>query len=294
MADEAVRRSAKRGGPRRGTPPGAKSPAESRIGSEPGSQRARPSKPSGPVDWRKPEPPKRAGDERAHDLRQVQPPPGTDANHLDPEVRQALRSLVPATADRVAAHLVAVGELLHVEPAAALAQARAARSFASRIGVVREAAGLAAYAAGEWQEALAEFRAERRLTGSSVHLPVMADCERGLGRPERALELAASADLRMLAESGRVEMLIVASGARRDLGQADAAVVVLQSANLDRDKPRPWSARLWYAYAEALLAAGRRSEARQWFEAVSGIDAGETDAEERLLGLDGPAIRPQP
>lgn len=275
MADDAARRSARRGGTRRGAAPGAK-------------QQAR-RKPSGSADWRKPAPPKRAGDDRAHDLRQVQPPPGTDANHLDPDVRQALRSLVPATADRVAAHLVAVGELLHVEPAAALAQARAARAFASRIGVVREAAGLAAYAAGEWQEALAELRAERRLTGSSVHLPVMADCERGLGRPERALELAASPDLRMLGESGRVEMLIVASGARRDLGQADAAVVVLQSANLDRDKPRPWSGRLWYAYAEALLAAGRRGEARHWFEAVTGIDDGETDAEERLLDLDGPS-----
>lgn len=197
-----------------------------------------------------------------------------------------MRSLVPATADRVAAHLVAVGELLYSDPEAALEQARAARAFASRIGVVREAAGLAAYAAGEWHEALAELRAERRLTGSSVHLPVMADCERGLGRPERALELALSPELRMLDEAGRVEMLIVASGARRDLGQADAAVVVLQSAKLDRDKPRPWSARLWYAYADALLAAGRRREAREWFDAVTAVDDGDTDAEERLLEFD--------
>ncbi len=248
---------------------------------------ARGTKPAA-VDWRRPEPPKRAGADRTRDLRQVQPPASADPSHLGSEVRQALRSLVPATADRVAAHLVAVADLLESDPKAALEQARAARAFASRIGVVREAVGLAAYAAGEWHEALAELRAERRLTGSSLHLPVMADCERGLGRPERALELAGSPDLKMLDESGRIEMLIVASGARRDLGQAEAAVVVLQTAKLDRSKPAPWSARLWYAYAEALLAAGRRTEARQWFEAVTGVDDGDTDAEERLLDLDGP------
>lgn len=269
-------RSGQGAAPRSGSPPAR---AERRPASQPGA------KPAGATDWRKPRPQERAGENAARDLRQVQPPAGADPNNLDPEVRQALRSLVPATADRVAAHLVAVGELLYSDPDAALEQARAARAFASRIGVVREAAGLAAYAAGEWHEALAELRAERRLTGSSVHLPVMADCERGLGRPERALELSQSPDLRMVDEAGRVEMLIVASGARRDLNQADAAVVVLQSANLDRDKPRPWSARLWYAYAEALLAAGRRSEAREWFDAVTGVDDGETDAEERLLGL---------
>lgn len=245
------------------------------------------------ADRRKPRPQRRAGDNTARELRQLQPPPEADPNQLDPEVRQSLRSLAPATAERVAAHLVAVGELLRDDPEAALGQARTARAFASRIGVVREAAGLAAYAAGEWHEALAELRAERRLTGSSVHLPVMADCERGLGRPERALELAQSPDLRMLGESGRIEMLIVASGARRDLGQGDAAVIVLQSADLDRSTPRPWSARLWYAYAEALLAAGRRAETRQWFQAVAGIDDGETDAEERLMALDESPASPE-
>jgi len=133
---------------------------------------------------------------------------------------------------------------------------------------------------------LAELRAERRLTGSVTHLPVMADCERGLGRPQRALELAQSADVRDLDEPGRIEMLIVASGARRDLGQPAAAVVSLQAALGDRADPQPWSARLWYAYADALLAAGRQAEAVEWFAAVAEIDDGDTDAEERLLTLE--------
>lgn len=227
----------------------------------------------------------RAGEAQTRELRQIQPPPEASPAQLDPDVRRALRSLVPATADRVAAHLAAVADLLESDPQAALQQARAARAFAPRIGVVREAAGLAAYAAGEWQEAMAELRAERRLTGSAIHLPVMADCERGLGRPERALQLAAGPDLAMLDEAGRTEMVIVAAGARQDLGQLDAAVVMLSDA-VDRSRPRPWSARLWYAYAEALLAAGRMAEARTWFDAVTEVDDGETDAEERLLALD--------
>jgi len=229
----------------------------------------------------------RAGEERTRELRAIPPPDGATASQLDPDVRRALRSLIPATADRVAAHLVATAGLLDSDPDAALQQARAARAFAPRIGVVREAAGLAAYAAGEWAEALAELRAERRLTGSAVHLPVMADCERGLGRPERALQMAGAGDLAMLDDAGRAEMLIVASGARQDLGQLDAAVVMLGDA-VDRGRPRPWSPRLWYAYAEALLAAGRPAEARMWFEAVTEIDDGETDAEERLLSLEHP------
>jgi len=231
----------------------------------------------------------RAGQDRTREARQVQPPPDAAPGQLDLAVRRALRSLVPATADRVAAHLVATAALLDSDPAAALAQARAARAFAPRIAVVREAAGLAAYAAGEWQEALAELRAERRMSGSAVHLPVMADCERGLGRPERAIALATE-ESSGLDEAGRIEMLIVAAGARQDLGQLDAAVVMLGDA-ADRARPRPWSARLWYAYAEALLAAGRTAEARTWFEATADVDDGETDAEERLVSLTEPPTR---
>lgn len=234
----------------------------------------------------RPRPAPRAGEQRVRDLRQTQPPAGTDPRALDSDVRGALRPLGPAVADRVAAHLVAAGELLDRDPVAALEQARAARAFAARIGLVREAVGLAAYAASAWHEALAELRAERRLTGSVTHLPVMADCERGLGRPQRALDLAQSAEVQQLDEAGRIEMLIVASGARRDLDQRAAAVASLQTALGDRAAPQPWSARLWYAYADALLAVGRQAEAVEWFAAVAAIDDGETDAEERLLELD--------
>lgn len=210
-------------------------------------------------------------------------PDDADPAMLAPEVRNELRSLARPNAERVARHLVAAGGLVDVDPQAALAHARAARATAGRIGVVREAAGIAAYHAGEWAEALSELRAARRITGDSTHLPVIADCERALGRPERALELAGSAEAAALPQEPRVEMRIVAAGARQDLGEFDAAVVTLQGPDLDRDLVQPWSPRLWYAYADALLAAGRRAEAYDWFVAVAMIDEdGLTDAHERI------------
>jgi hypothetical protein len=114
---------------------------------------------------------------------------------LDPDVRRELRSLTRETADLVARHLVMTGRLLDDDPEQAVAHGRAARAMAGRIGVVREAAGLAAYAAGEWTEALADLRAARRITGQAGHLAVLADCERALGRPERALALADDPDV---------------------------------------------------------------------------------------------------
>jgi tetratricopeptide (TPR) repeat protein len=157
------------------------------------------------------------------------------------------------------------------------------------VGVVREACGFAAYHAGEWADALAELRAARRLPGrEGAYLPVMADCERGLGRPERALDLAKSPEAKRLGAEERVELRIVESGARRDLSQYAAAVVTLQIPELKDRRLRPWSVRLLYAYADALADAGREDEARDWFAKAAAADRdGDTDAAERLADLEG-------
>src|SRR4051794_20672812 len=127
------------------------------------------------------------------------------------------------------------------------------------------------------------------MTGDPAHLPLLADCERGLGRPDRALAFAKDPDVTKLDPAARVELAIVVSGARRDRGDFDAAVVSLQGAALDSDQLQPWTPRLWYAYAEALLAAGRRDEAIKWFGSVAAIDdEGETDAEDRIDELAAP------
>ena len=218
-------------------------------------------------------------------------PDDVDARMLDPEARRELRSLTRETADLVARHLVVTGRTLDDDPQEALAHARAARAMAGRIGVVREASGLAAYAAGEWSEALSELRAARRITGRPEHLAVMADCERALGRPERALAYADEPAVPGLPQDERVELVIVLAGARRDLGQLDAAVLTLQDPARRTTAARPWAARLWYAHADALLAAGRSEQAREWFEKVVQVDRdGQTDAGDRLLELDGVVV----
>ena len=213
---------------------------------------------------------------------------------LDPEARKELRTLSRETADLVARHLVMTGQLLDEDPGRALVHARAARALAGRVGVVREATGLAAYAAGEWSEALSELRAARRITGQAEHLGVAADCERALGRPERALAYADDPDVPRLAQDQRVELVIVLAGARRDMGQVDAAVLLLQDPARRTSDRRPWAARLWYAYADALLVADRPAEAREWFGRASTVDVdGQTDAGDRLLELDG-VVLPDP
>jgi tetratricopeptide (TPR) repeat protein len=209
-----------------------------------------------------------------------------EAKQLDPSVRSELRSLSKLNAEAVGAHLVAAGQVLDSDPKAALAHARAARQRAARVGVVREAAGIAAYHAEEWAEALTELRTARRISGDPRTLPMIADSERALGRPQAALKALNDPDVRRLDAEGRAELFIVVAGARRDLGQTEAALSVLARGGLDRSKPNAGSVRLWYVYADTLAELGRREEAAQWFAAAAAIDpTGETDAAERAADL---------
>jgi tetratricopeptide (TPR) repeat protein len=212
-------------------------------------------------------------------------PEGAELAALDAEARRELSGLAKPVAEIVGKHLVAAGMLIDEEPEQALEHARYARSRAPRVGLVREAAGLTAYHAGEWAEALAELRAARRMSGGNAQLAVMADCERALGRPERALEMAAEAG-DDLPSATAVELKIVAAGARRDMGQLDAAVVALQGPELDPRRRDTWSARLFYAYADNLEAAGRAEDAIRWFlNAAEADDEEQTDAAERAVEL---------
>lgn len=91
-----------------------------------------------------------------------------------------------------------------------------------------------------------------------------------------------------LDKAGQVEMRMVAAGARRDMGQIEAAIVTLQGPELASHSVQPWTARLRYAYADALLSAGREDEAREWFgKTVEADKDAATDASDRLAELDG-------
>ena len=183
---------------------------------------------------------------------------------LDRATQHQIKTLESNSAEWVARHLVMAGRLLDEEPELAFQHALAASRRGGRLAAVREAVGLTAYAAGHYGEALREFRTYRRISGSNVHLPVMADCERGLGRPDRALDVVRSEEAQDLDAPGKVELAIVASGARADLGQLDAAVAELEIPQLDINRAFSYSPRLFRAYADALTAVGRETEAGKW------------------------------
>jgi tetratricopeptide (TPR) repeat protein len=223
---------------------------------------------------------RRAADDRPPDI-----PPEASADQLDPEARAELRTLPADLADVVARRLAAAS--LEDDPAQAYLHAQEARRLAARVGIVRETAGIAAYRAGQWAEALAELRAARRLTGLASYLPLLADCERALGRADRALELVTGPEARAVDRATAIELRIVESGIRRDQGLPEAAVAVLQIPELAGNYRGPDASRLFYAYADALLDAGRDDEARHWFGRAAAADVNDqTDAADRLEELD--------
>ena len=205
---------------------------------------------------------------------------------LDRDARSSLRSLPKAIAEKVGAHLAVAGLLIDDDPETARLHTNEARRVAGRVATVREACALTAYACGDYESSLTELRAYRRLSGDQHHLPLMADCERGLGRPERAIELAASPEAQALPPDVARELLIVVAGARSDLGQDESAVVLLESdpalgrAGVTNEQS---ILRLRYAYADALERVGRGPEAQEWFARVAEDDQqATTDAAERM------------
>jgi hypothetical protein len=198
------------------------------------------------------------------------------AGDLDRAVRSRLRTLSKDNADGVARHLVMAGRLLDEEPELAYAHAQAAVRRAGRVDVVREAAAIAAYRTGRYAEALRELRTVRRLNGSDEHVPLMADCERGLGRPERAIALAADESARSLPAELQVELAMVVSGARLDLGEPDAAVAALQ-VPVVRSASGPQRARVGEALVTALRAAGRVDEAERLAATLPGTGVDEDE-----------------
>jgi tetratricopeptide (TPR) repeat protein len=211
------------------------------------------------------------------------------AEQLDPEASAELRTLPGDLASFIARLLVATAVTEDADQA--YRYAKKARDLAARVGIVRETCAIAAYQAGDWSGALAEFRAARRLTGRASYLPLMADCERALGRLDNALDLVTGPEATSADAATRIELRIVESGIRRDQGLIDAAVVALQGPELDGGRTRPEHARLYYAYADALLQAGREDEAREWFGRAAAADVdGDTDAAERVDELDDISI----
>ncbi|WP_326502397.1 hypothetical protein [Rothia nasimurium] len=177
---------------------------------------------------------------------------------------RALRQLEAQNADTVAKHLVMVGRYLDIDPDFALEHAVAASKRAGRIGVVREVVGIAAYAAEDFELALRELRTHRRISGSNEHLALLVDCERALGRIEKALTLAEEAKNEEVPAAVRSEVAIVVSGVYSDQGDLKKALKALEIPELNPKRGFDYSPRLFNTYAELLKQDGRSKEAARW------------------------------
>lgn len=199
-----------------------------------------------------------------------------------------MKGLPKDLAETVAAHILAAGSLLDEDPDLAYRHAAAAKRRAGRLAVVREATAEAAYASGRYEIALREFRAIRRMNGGDELLPVLADCERALGRHHEALRLLSTLEPRTRNLGLRIECLLVEAGIRSDLGQRGEALRLLKSAISHRIGPKLGQARLRYAYADLLEVDGQLTAAREWFDAAARLDPdGVLDSSDRIAALDG-------
>ena len=221
----------------------------------------------------RPRPPRNPGDLRRSNSEQRGRSPEIDEDvtgkELDREAASQLKTLNDSNRGWVAKHLVMAGRLVDIDPALALEHALAASRRGGRLAVVREAVGLCAYAAGDYAEALRELRTYRRISGDQSHLAVQADCERGLGKPEKALELSRSAEAKGLKGAPRVQLALVVSGAHADLGDHASSVSALEIPELNIQRAFSYSPELFAAYAAALDADGRGDEAQRWQRQVA-------------------------
>ncbi|WP_270354526.1 hypothetical protein [Microbacterium testaceum] len=177
--------------------------------------------------------------------------------------------------------------LIDDDPALAHQHALAASRSAGRVGVVRETVAITAYAVGDFALALRELRTHRRITGSDEQLPLIVDSERGVGRPDRALEEGRAVDRSTLSVPVRVQLAIAMSGARLDLGQPDRALQELDIPEADPDRAFEWSPALFSARAAVLEELGRESEAAEWERradiAAEALDAGAGIADREVI-----------
>jgi hypothetical protein len=219
-------------------------------------------------------------------------------NDLPMPIRVQLKTLSAENAELTARHLAMVDITIGQDPELALAHAKAAAARAGRIPVVRETLGIVAYRNGDFALALRELLTHRRMTASNDQAALIVDSERGLGRPERALEFSRSIDKSKLSAEGRVNLAIATSGARLDLGQNDLALAELEIKELDPTRVFEFTPPLFWAYSDTLEVLGREADAKKWADlaeraarAVAPEATGEDEQFEVLEEIEIPVMK---
>lgn len=287
------RRPRKPGGRRPLDGGGARSERPRSSGRRDGERRGRPGSPGKPFEKRgSPRPPRT--EEETPAPRHDDPPVDGDVtpSELDRSAWRELKALTKENAEWVAGHLVMASRVVDEDPERAHKHALAASRRAGRIPVVRETVGITAYVVGDFALALRELRTYRRLSGSNDQVPMMVDCERGLGRPEKALELAGEVNRAQLAPPIAVELAIARSGARLDLGQLDLALSELEIPQLNPDVAYSYSPALFDSYATILSMMGKEAEAQRWGElanrAATALESALDEEDEDMVVVEMP------
>ncbi|MDE2386197.1 MAG: hypothetical protein KGL77_00660 [Actinomycetales bacterium] len=209
---------------------------------------------------------------------------------LEMGIRAQLKTLTPENAEKVARHLIMVGLLLDQDPELAHEHALAAADRAGRIAVVREIVGCTAYANGDFALALRELLTARRISGSNEQIALIVDSERGMGRPERALEVGRSVDRKSLSAQSRVNLAIALSGARLDQGENELALAELEIPELNPASVFDYSAPLFFAYADVLEILGRKADSKRWAElgnrAIAALEGSNEGEDENMVVLE--------
>ena len=207
-------------------------------------------------------------------------PKGLEWNMLSKDERERLRGLSKEHAENIGLHILAAYTLEADDPQAAIAHAKWAAKQASRVDIARETLAMVAYRQGDYKLALREFQTAFRMNGYLDYLPFMADCERGLDKPKKAIEIALSDNAKRLTGEAKAEMFLVYAGALNDMGMVDQAIEVVSK--LVHAKGLAGEYRMRAAQAEQyfLSKAGRDDEAVVLDELIDDLEARYADADE--------------
>ena len=188
-------------------------------------------------------------------------PKGIEWSMLSSDDRERLRGLSKEHAENIGLHILAAYTLEERDPELALEHAKWVAHQASRIDFARETLAFVAYRQGDYKLALREFRTAFRMNGFLDYLPFIADCERGMGEPKKAIEVAASDDAKYLRGEAKAEMFLVYAGALGDLKMWDKAIEIVHTLGRSKGLAGEYRMRAVQAEQYFLEEAGRTDEA---------------------------------
>ena len=211
-------------------------------------------------------------------------PKGLSWDMLSSSDKDALRSLSREHAENVGLHILAAYELEGEDLPLALEHAKWAASNASRIDIARECLALMAYRSQDFKTALKEFLTVRRLNGESDWIPFIADCYRGLGEPQKAIETIRKESPDASAES-KLEMMLVMAGAFADLKDTERALKIIRSMKALPGLPLSYKLRACEAEQTFLFMAGKKKEADAMEKEIEDMESKVFPEEEEEEGL---------